>query len=84
MVRDRIEIGVNHNIREKLMNIGSNITLQKSIDIARLHEQFTAQARQKSSEDTSEHVILSKPQSKQSNLGNQADSTRKLKCIHAQ
>ena len=26
MVRDRIEIGVNHNIREKLINIGSNIT----------------------------------------------------------
>ena len=26
MVRDRIEIGVNPNIREKRINIGSNIT----------------------------------------------------------
>ena len=76
MVRDRIEIGVNHNIREKLINIGSNITWQKYIDIARLHEQFTAQARQKSSEDTSEHVKRSKAMSKQSNLGNPQKRTK--------
>ena len=47
----------------KNSNIGSNLTLQKSLDIARLHEQFTTKARQISSEDTSVHVIRGKPQS---------------------
>ena len=74
----------------KNSNIESNLTLQKSIDIARLHEQLTAQARQRSREDTFVHLILhSKFQSKQSKFGlstkpNKADSTSKLKWIHTQ
>lgn len=66
MVRDRIVIGVkSHKIREKLINVGSDLTLQKALDIARLHEQSTSQARQISGEDTSVHVIHNKPQSTQ-------------------
>lgn len=66
MVRDRIDIGVeSHKIREKLINVGSDLTLQKALDIARLHEQSTSQARQISGEDTSVHVIHNKPQSTQ-------------------
>ena len=46
MVRDRIVIGVkSHKIREKLINVGSDLTLQKALEIARLHEQSTTQAR---------------------------------------
>lgn len=66
MVQDRIVIGVkSHKIREKLINVGSDLTLQKALDIARLHEQSTYQARQISGEDTSVHVIHNKPHSTQ-------------------
>lgn len=63
MVRDRIFICVkSHKKREKLINVGSDLTLQKALDITDFHEQYTSQARQISGEDTTVHVIYNKPQ----------------------
>lgn len=46
MVRDRLVIGIqNTKIREKLVNVGSDLTLEKAQEIARLHEMSTAQAK---------------------------------------
>lgn len=82
MVRDRIVIGVkSHKIREKLINVGSDLTLQKALDIARLHEQSTSQARQISGEDTSVHVIHNKPQSTQPKSAQQSTGNPR-KAVH--
>ena len=61
MVRDRNR-RKSHNIREKLTNIGSDLTLHKS-------QHSTAKARHISSEDTIVHVIRSQPQSKPLKFG---------------
>lgn len=46
MVRDRIVIGIHSpRVREKLLNVGSDLTLDKAIDIARSHEMAQAQLR---------------------------------------
>lgn len=46
MVRDRIVFGVQSaKVREKLLNEGSELTLQKATDIARSHEFAQAQTR---------------------------------------
>jgi hypothetical protein len=46
MVRDRLVIGINNTkIREKLINVGSDLTLEKVQEIARLHEMSTTQAK---------------------------------------
>jgi hypothetical protein len=66
MFQDRIVIDVkSHKIREKLTNVGSDLTLLKTLKIVRLHEQSTTQAREISGEDTSVHAIRHKPQPKQ-------------------
>ncbi|XP_033745588.1 uncharacterized protein K02A2.6-like [Pecten maximus] len=58
MVRDRIVIGVrNSKIREKLINIGNELTLNKALDIARTHELSHAQAKSMSGEDARVHSI---------------------------
>ncbi|OWF39131.1 hypothetical protein KP79_PYT25202 [Mizuhopecten yessoensis] len=52
MVRDRIVIGVrNSKIREKLINIGNDLTLVKTLDIARTHELSHVQAKSMAGED---------------------------------
>ena len=39
MIRDRVVFGVHsHKVREKLLNVGSDLTLDKAIDIARSYE----------------------------------------------
>lgn len=46
MVRDRIVFGINSpKIREKLLNVGSDLRLDKAIDIARSHDMAQAQLR---------------------------------------
>lgn len=61
MVRYRIVIGVkSHIICETLINFGTDLTLQKALDITCLNEQSTTQAGQISGEDTSVHVIHKK------------------------
>lgn len=58
MVRDRIVIGIrNSKIREKLINIGSELTLEKALDIARTHELSAAQAKSMSGEDVKVNFI---------------------------
>jgi hypothetical protein len=49
----------------KRIDIGSDLTLQKATEIARLHEQFTTQARKISGEDKSVHAVWHKSQPKQ-------------------
>lgn len=52
MIRDRIVFGVNSNkVREKLINQGSELTLEKAIDILRLHEIAQKQLKMMSEED---------------------------------
>lgn len=64
MVRYRIVIGVkSHIICEKLINFGTDLTLQKALDITCLNEQSTTQAGQISGEDTFVHVIHKKKRS---------------------
>lgn len=58
MVRDRLVIGIrNSKIREKLINIGSELTLEKTLEIARLHELSAAQAKSMSGEDYKVNTI---------------------------
>jgi hypothetical protein len=46
MVRDRLVIRINNTkIREKLINVGSDLTLEKAQEIARLHEMSTIRAK---------------------------------------
>ena len=46
MVRDRIVFGIHSpRVREKLLNVGSEVTLDKAIDIARSHELAQAQMK---------------------------------------
>ena len=46
MIRDRIVFGIHSpGVREKLLNVGSNLTLDKAIDIARSHELAQAQLK---------------------------------------
>ena len=53
MLRDRIVFGTNSpKIREKLINKGSELTLEQAIDIARLHEMSTAQLKTMAEEDS--------------------------------
>lgn len=53
MVRDRIVFGVKSaKVREKLINEGSELTLEKAIDILRLHELSEKQLKTMSEEDT--------------------------------
>ena len=52
MVRDRIVFGVKSDkIREKLINEGSDLTLERAIDIARTYETSRAQLKSMTSED---------------------------------
>ena len=52
MVRDRIVFGVKSDkIREKLINEGSDLTLDRAIDIARTYETSRAQLKSMTSED---------------------------------
>lgn len=61
MIRDRIVFGIQSpKVREKLLNVGSDLTLDKAIDIARSHE--IAQAQMKtidgsSSQEQAVHTI---------------------------
>lgn len=46
MVRDRIVFGIHSpKVREKLLSVGSALTLDKAMDIARSHELAIAQMR---------------------------------------
>lgn len=46
MVRDRIVFGINSTkVREKLLNVGSELTLDKAIDVARAYELAQAQIK---------------------------------------
>ena len=61
MVRDRIVIGIrSHKIREKLINVGSELTLVKATEIARLHELSSVQAKTMSGEDVAVNEIRKK------------------------
>uniref|UniRef100_A0A674EBM2 Gypsy retrotransposon integrase-like protein 1 n=1 Tax=Salmo trutta TaxID=8032 RepID=A0A674EBM2_SALTR len=54
MVRDRIVFGIHSpRVREKLLNVGSELTLDKAIDIARSHELAQAQMKTISRRSTS-------------------------------
>ncbi len=46
MIRDRIVFGIHSpKVREKLLNVGSELTLEKAIDVARSHELAQAQLK---------------------------------------
>ncbi|XP_069128777.1 uncharacterized protein [Argopecten irradians] len=61
MVRDRIAFGVkNPKVREKLINIGSDLTLAKALDTARNYELSHAQARDMSKIDLEEVNMVAK------------------------
>ena len=52
IVRDRIVIGIrNSKIREKLINIGNDLTLNKAEETARVHELAASQAKSMAHED---------------------------------
>jgi hypothetical protein len=58
MVRDRIVIGVrNPKIREKLIQVGSELQLQNAMEIARTHELSQAQAKSMAGEDNSLNYV---------------------------
>lgn len=53
MIRDRIVFGTKSNrVREKLINEGSELTLQKAEEITRLHEMSTAQLKTMADDST--------------------------------
>ena len=61
MVRDRIVIGIrSHTIHEKLINVGSDLTLEKATEIASLHELSSVQAKTMSGEDVAVNEIRTK------------------------
>jgi hypothetical protein len=81
MVRDRIVIGVrNPKLREKLINQGSELTLEKSIEIANLYEMSASQAKSTSGEDPSVHMVHAgtRPKQKSSSLRNQNQGHKKM------
>ena len=52
MVRDRIVIGVrNPKMREKLIQVGSELQKEKAMEIARTHELSQAHAKSMAEED---------------------------------
>lgn len=62
MIRDRIVFGIQSpKVREKLLNVGSDLTLDKAIDIARSHEIAQAQLKtidgSSSSQEQAVHAI---------------------------
>ncbi|XP_062593874.1 uncharacterized protein LOC134255374 [Saccostrea cucullata] len=58
MVRDRLVFGVRSDkIREKLINEGSNLTLEKAIDIARTYELSQAQLKTMHEQDPKIDII---------------------------
>ncbi|CAG2185889.1 unnamed protein product [Mytilus edulis] len=62
MLRDQIVFTVkSQKIREKLINEGSDLTLEKAIDIARTYELSKQQLRSMNGEDTSIHALKKKP-----------------------
>ncbi|VDI35248.1 Hypothetical predicted protein [Mytilus galloprovincialis] len=62
MLRDQIVFTVkSQKLREKLINEGSDLTLEKAIDIARTYELSKQQLRSMNEEDTSIHALKKKP-----------------------
>ena len=60
VVRDRIVIGVRSNkIREKLINVGSDLTLEKAIELSQVYEMSSSQAKSIAGniEDSSVHAV---------------------------
>lgn len=56
MIRNRIVFGIHSpKVREKLLNAGSELTLQKAIDIARSHELAQAQLKTISNSMSTSH-----------------------------
>lgn len=53
MIRDHIVFGIQlPRVREKLLKVGSDLTLEKAIDIARSHEMAQAQLKTIASSST--------------------------------
>ena len=60
VVRDRIVIGVRSNkIREKIINVGSDLTLEKAIELSQVYEMSSSQAKSIAGniEDSSVHAV---------------------------
>ena len=63
MVRDRVAIGCHANkTREKLIQEGSDLTLEKAIDIARTDEMAKAQLKTMTTENPSINSVNRKKQ----------------------
>ena len=62
MVRDRVVIGCHATkTREKLIQEGSDLTLEKAIDIARTDEMSKAQLKTMTTENPSINIVTKKP-----------------------
>lgn len=84
-VRDRIVIGVKSlKIREKLINVASDLTLQKALYIACLHDSLHLKEDKNviSGKGTSVHVIHNKSQSTQPQSAQQSTGNPR-KAVHS-
>ncbi|XP_024117609.1 uncharacterized protein K02A2.6 [Oryzias melastigma] len=58
MIRDRVVFGIySPRVREKLLSVGSDLTLEKAIDVARSHEIAQAQLKTFAGNDHNVHAI---------------------------
>ena len=78
MVRDHIVFGIrNGKIREELIKEGSELTLDKCIDIARTYELSQTQSKKMENEDKSVNYCQAKPKKKENPLVN-SNTNRKI------